>query len=365
MRITAVTAHEFIHPMKNPPRNARTVWREKKVLLVKVETDAGIFGVGEAWCDGASVRATMATLEDDVAPRIIGVDPFLTERVFADLVDTTIVSGKRGIMHAAASAVDIALWDIKGKATGQPVYKLLGGHADRVFAYASGGLYRDGKTLEDLAAEVRGWVDQGFQAVKIKVGGADHAEDVARVHAVREAVGAKVQVMADALYGLSVNQAKRLSWAMEADNLEFFEAPVSSYDVRGLAELRRDTRIPIAGNEIEIGRHAFHRLMEERAVDVVHVEAVLCGGISEALKIAAIAAAYDLPVSFHNSSSVIAFAANLHAAAAIANCHSVEYHMVHRLLFDRVVSPPIEIADSHVLVPNRPGLGVELDPSVF
>ena len=363
MIISDLTIHVHSHTPKDAPWNARTRWSTKTVLILRVQTSEGIFGLGEAWVDGADARALVAVLEHEVRPLIVGRDPFLTEAIFHALIETTIVSGKRGIMHAAASAVDIALWDIKGKAVGLPVYKMLGGFSDTVFAYASGGLYKNEKTPKDLAAEMVGYLDQGFSAVKIKIAGSSLRDDLARIAAVREAVGPDIKLMVDALYAYTLPEAKKMARMMEPFDIEFFEAPISSYDVDGLADLARASPIPIAGNEIEIGRHAFNRLIEARAVSVVHVEAVLCGGVSEAFKIANLAAARNLPVSMHNSSSVVAFAANLHVGAAIANCHSVEFHMIHRLLFDRVPADSFPLDKGSVRLPDKPGLGLDFDPA--
>lgn len=362
MIINDLTTHLISHQPINPPRNARTVWKTKYVLLVRIETDAGIFGVGEAWVDGADPGAVVATLLNDARPYVLGRDPFLTDSIFDALIDSTIVSGRRGIMHAVASAVDIALWDIKGKVAGLPIYRMVGGHDCRVFTYASGGLYQDGKDLKELASEMAGYVEQGFSAVKMKVGGVDIREDVKRVAAVRKAIGPDVMLMADALYNHSVPEALRFAREVEKFNLEFYEAPVTSYDIDGLARVASAATMPIAGNEIEFGRHAYRRLIEARAVGIVHIDAILCGGISESIKIAAIASAHHLPVSMHNSSSVVAFAANLQVAAAIGNHHSTEFHMVHRLLFDHVAPELFKREGSYVLTPDRPGLGLEFDP---
>ncbi|MEQ8319283.1 MAG: mandelate racemase/muconate lactonizing enzyme family protein [Rhodospirillales bacterium] len=363
MNITDLTTHLFSHQPENPPRNARTVWKTKHVLLVRIETDTGLFGVGEAWVDGADPSAVEAILLKDVRPYLLGRDPFMTDAVFDALFDTTVVSGKRGIMHAAASAVDIALWDIKGKAANLPIYRMIGGNSSDIFTYASGGLYQDGKGICELANEMAGYVAQGFAAVKIKVGGVSVREDIDRVAAVRAAIGPDIMLMADALYNHTVPDAMRFARAVEEYDLAFYEAPVTSYDIEGLARVAAVAPMPIAGNEIEFGRHAYRRLIEAKAVGVVHIDAILCGGISESLKIAAVASAHNLPVSMHNSSSVIAFAANLQVAAAIGNHHSTEYHMVHRLLFDHVEPGVFARDGSYVIVSERPGLGLEFDPS--
>lgn len=362
MIISDLTTHLISHQPVNPPRNARTVWKTKHVLLVRIETDEGVFGVGEAWVDGADPGAVEATLLNDARPYVLGRDPFLTESIFDALIDTTVVSGRRGIMHAVASAVDIALWDIKGKVASLPVYRMIGGHDNRVFTYASGGLYQDGKGLNELANEMAGYVEQGFAAVKMKVGGVSVREDVARVGAARDAIGPDVMLMVDALYNHSVADALKFARAVDKYDLEFYEAPVTSYDIEGLARVASAATMPIAGNEIEFGRHAYRRLIETNAVGVVHIDAILCGGISESVKIAAMAAAHHLPVSMHNSSSVVAFAANLQVAASIGNHHSTEFHMVHRLLFDRVSPELFKREGSYVLAPDSPGLGLMFDP---
>lgn len=361
MRIADITTHVLTKTTPDPPWNPRTRWSKKTVLLVRVVTDEGIIGIGEAWCDGSSPRSTIALIEDDISPLIIGMDALCTEAVFTRIVDTTVVSGKRGISHSAASAVDIALWDIKGKVANLPIWKLLGGYSDRVTAYASGGLYKEKKGPEALAKEMTGYISRGFHGVKIKIGGLPIGLDIERVAAVRKAIGADVRLMVDALYSYKLDEAKEMAAALEPYRVHFFEAPISSYDVDGLTELARVSKVPIAGNEIEYGRHAFARLIRQRAVSVVHVDAILCGGITEAMKICALAAADNLCVSFHNSSSAVAFASNLQVAAAIANCESLEYHMIHRILFDKLPPDYFEPQDGLVIAPDRPGLGISPD----
>ena len=168
MRITKVTPRLIERAMDGTAWNPRTRWAKKQIVLVFVETEGGLCGVGEGWTSSGSPRALIATIEDDLAPLLIGQDPHFVTRFGARAFDMTEMSSRSGIVGAAWSALDIALWDLIGKAAGLPLYKLLGAAAEHVFTYASAGLYGSGKTPDDLGAELKGYVDQGFTAVKMK-----------------------------------------------------------------------------------------------------------------------------------------------------------------------------------------------------
>lgn len=359
MKITDIRTKTITKRNENPLWNPRTVWREKNVVLVIVETDHGIVGVGEAWCESGAPETITTLIERDLKPMLLGENVHMRNRAWEQCFQRLIPSGKHGIVLAALSGIDIALWDIVGKQTGLPLYKLLGGAADKVFAYASGGLYGEGKGPAEIAREMSSYVSAGFRGVKLKVGGVPLKMDIARVAAVREAVGEDVRLMVDAVYVLSVEQALRMARALERYDVYFFEAPVSPYDVRGLAHVSSRSAVPIAGNEFASGRWAFRELMEHRAVSYLHLDAILCGGIGEAMRIAATAASHEITCSFHSSSSAVCFAANLHVAAAIPNCDSIEYHMVHQVLFDEIPDDTFELDDGWVKMPQKPGLGLE------
>jgi L-alanine-DL-glutamate epimerase-like enolase superfamily enzyme len=279
--------------------------------------------------------------------------------------ESMVVSAKGGAAWAAASAVDIALWDALGRSLGQPVCTLLGAHRRSVFAYASAGLYGRDKTTDDLAAEMHGYVALGFRGVKLKIGGASLAEDLARVAAVREAIGNEVRLMVDALYAYSVADALRMARGLERYDVHFLEAPVHPDDIDGLARLAVASPVPLAGNEFAYGLAGFRRIVEKDAVAYVHLDAILCGGISEGQRIAALAASRHLPVSFHAASSAVCFAANLQLAASSPNVDSVEFHMLHRMLFDRLAPGAFPLKDGCVEVPAAPGLGLGFEPEAM
>jgi len=360
MKITKVVPRVIRRPMGGRVWNPRIRWHEKVIVLVFVETDSGDVGVGEAWASGGSPEALVRTLEDDLAPLVVGEDPAYLARVWERAFRSTEISARPGIVSAALSAVDTALWDLLGKALRTPLYKLLGAHADAVYCYASAGLYGEGKTPDDLAREMAGYVAQGFTGVKLKVGGALLAEDVARVAAVREAVGPGVRLMVDAVYNLSVPEAIRLARALAPYDIYWLEAPVSPRDVAGQARVNAAGPIPVCGNETEHGRDRFRDLITAGAVEFVQFDVAACGGISEGRRIADLAAAFHRPCSLHAASSAVLMAASLHLGAALPNCDSIEYHMLHQWLWDLVPAGTFAVRQGYVRPPDGPGLGLAL-----
>ena len=362
MKVTKVIPRIVRRAMDGRAWNPRTRWQEKVMVLVFLETDTGHLGVGEAWNTAASPQALVATIEDDLAPLVIGEDPGFVERVWQRAFRPTELSSRTGIVAAALSAIDTALWDLQGQALGVPLYRLLGAHGDEVYCYASAGLYGEGKSADALAREMAGYVAQGFTGVKIKVGGAPLAEDVRRVAAVREAVGPDVRFMVDAVYNLSVPEALRLARALEPHDVYWLEAPVSPYDVAGQAQVHARSPIPVCGNETEYGLDRYRELVTANAVEFVQFDVAACGGISEGRRIADLARAFRRPCSLHAASSVVVMAASLHLGAAVANCDSVEYHMLHQWLWDRVPAGTFAPRQGFVRPPPGPGLGLTLTP---
>lgn len=350
------------HPMGGRLWNPRTRWHEKVIVLVFLETDTGHVGVGEAWSTAASPRALVATIEDDLAPLVVGEDPAFVERVWERAFKPTELSSRPGIVAAALSAIDTALWDLRGKALGVPLYQLLGAHADEVYCYASAGLYGEGKTPDDLAKEMAGYVARGFTGVKAKVGGAPLAEDVRRVAAVREAVGPATRLMVDAVYNLTVPEAIRLARALAPYDIYWLEAPVSPRDVAGQARVNAAGPLPVCGNETEYGRDRFRALVTAGAVEFVQFDVAACGGISEGRRIADLASAFHRPATLHAASSAVVMAASLHLGAALANCESIEYHMLHQWLWDRLPEGTFAPRQGYVRPPAGPGLGIALTP---
>jgi len=326
--------------------NAQIRWNTKQVLIVFAETDSEHIGLGECWVTGASVDALIKTIEEDIAPHVIGKNPFAVNALWNDVFLSTAVSGRRGITSAALSGVDTALWDLMGKATGTPLCHLLGAGREAVRCYASAGLYGRDKGLPELAAEVRDYQQQNFVDIKIKVGGVALAEDVERVRTVRETIGRDARLMVDANYNLDVPRALQMANAFAPFDVTWFEAPVHPDDVAGQAVINQKSPIPVCGNETEWG-----------------VPIAICGGVSEARRIADYAAAHHLPVTLHASSTVILLAASLHLGAGLRQIDSLEYHMLHHWLADRF--PDVDFgaeAGGWVKPPLGGGIGLRLSP---
>lgn len=345
--------------------NPRTRFSKKQILLVFVEDHAGRLGVGECWVHDGSPQALIALIAHDLRPLVIDMEPhrvgIVTERV-RRAVET---SNQAGITAAAWGGIELAVHDLRARQLNLPLADLLGRYRDQLSVYASAGLYGEGKTADDLAAEVKGWVDQGFDAVKIKVGGAPLTDDIKRIAAVREAVGPDIRLMVDALYNFDAAEALCFAHAAAAYNITFLEAPVSPFDVAGQAEVHRKSPIPICGNETLAWVHPFRELITHRATHWVQFDIAACGGVQEGRRIAELAHAFHLPATLHAASSAVLFAASLHLAASIPNAHSVEYHMLHQWLWDEMPAGTFSAEKGKLRPPSGPGHGVTLDPDSF
>jgi L-alanine-DL-glutamate epimerase-like enolase superfamily enzyme len=360
--IRKVTPRLIEWEMSGKAWNPRTCFRKKQILLVFVEDQIGRLGVGECWLHGTTPRALIALIEDDMTPLIVGTEPHrigtYTER-FRRAVET---SNQAGITAAGWSGIEMAVHDLRARQLDQPLADLLGRCRDDVPVYASAGLYGEGKTADDLAAEVKGWADQGFNAVKIKVGGAALKEDVRRVAAVREALGPDVRLMVDALYNYDVAEALRFAHAVARYDITFLEAPVSPFDVEGQAEVHGKSPVPVCGNETLAWTAPFRDLITRHATHWVQFDIGACGGIQEGRRIAELAHAFHLPATLHAASSAVLFAASLHLAASIPNTHSVEYHMLHQWLWGGMPAGTFSVERGMLAPPAGPGHGISLDP---
>ena len=360
MKIVDIVPRVLTKKMDGRHRNPRFRWTHKQILLVFVLTDDGRVGVGETWSDGGAPDSLVAFLEHDLKPMLVGRDPDLVERFWAEALDRALVSTRRSAAWGMMSAVDIALWDLKGQRAGMPVWRLLGGDGRPVLPYASGGLYAEGQSIDEFGAEYGGFIERGFRAVKIKVGGASVAVDAARVEAVRRHAGPDALLMVDAVSNCDVPHALALARAMAPHDVTWFEQPVPIDDVAGMARVQRDGGIPVCGNESEYSLAAFRRLCEMDAVHFVQFDVIVSGGLTFGRKIAALAEAFHRPVTLHLSNSIVAMAANLHLAAALPNCHSVEFHVIHQPLFERAPRGLLDLVEGRIRPPEAPGLGIDL-----
>jgi D-galactarolactone cycloisomerase len=281
--------------------------------------------------------------------------------------------GQKGLAVAAISGIDIALWDIKGKATGLPVCKLLGGcFRDRVQTYATGLYFRRVDDLPAaLAAEAAGYVAEGFQAVKMKVG-LGLAADRANLRAVRAAIGPEIVLMADANHAFDSKEAIRLGRVMEDLGLYWFEEPVPPEDIDGYVEVKAALDLAIAGGEAEFTRYGFRTLLGRRAVDIVQPDTCNAGGLTECKRIMALALAHGIHYMPHVWGSAVGLAANLHLAATVPDNPPClrptpllfEFDRTENLFRDQLALTPIRHHQGWLTVPTGPGLGIEIDQGI-
>lgn len=355
MKITDVELRQYRWERGTPIRNGKHTYTHSGMNLVCVHTDAGISGIGWAHNPPTSGMTKVAQgLHEYFKPMLIGEDPFNYRRIWEALWEPKLV-GRRGLSTRHISAIDIALWDLMGKATGKSVHKLLGGFRDRVPAYIAGGYYEEGKGLAGLAAEMEANLMLGAKAVKMKIGGASIAEDVERVRVARETVGAEVKLMVDANCAYSLRDAIQIAGKLEPYDVFWFEEPLAADDYRGHGILARSTSTPIATGENEYTRYGFRDLIAHDAATIYNADAQILGGITEFMNVAALAAAHNLHIAPHGDQEV-----HLQLVAAIPNGLIVEFYretvdMNRALIFEEKMTLD---ADGWLQVPDRPGLGV-------
>jgi len=361
MTIRAVHTAVASVPLREPTAFATTVVTTREYVLVAVETDDGRLGTG--FTVGGRVAGEARIIEAAVqhlAPMVVGEPEWAVERLWARMFDNTVIIGRRGAVVRALSAIDIALWDLMAKDAGRPLYQLLGGYRDEVHAYASGGYYREGKGLDGLAAEVSGYVANGFDAVKVKVGRLSPKEDAARVRAAREAIGPDVKLAVDANNGwVDPKSAIRAVREMEESDLWWVEEPLAADDIAGAGVVARAIDVPVANGELEATRWGFRALLDAGGADIVQADATVAGGVTEWMRIAHLAGANGVPVAPHWVANI-----HVHLVAAIPNGLTVEYfHLSEDVLnFERLVAEPLQPSGGVIPVPRRPGLGIVFDP---
>lgn len=369
-RITAVEPVVVGQQLARPFYFSQWEQHERAVCLVKVSTDDDVYGWGEGYGPADVVAAGIRFL----APFVLGEDPLHSATIWQTLYRRSLDYARRGVLVSAHSAIDIALWDIKGKLLQQPVSVLLGGpRRTSVAVYATGLYFTHTSDLPGaLAAEAVTYAEQGFRAVKMKVG-LGLTADVTNVTTVRSALGPDIQLMMDANHAYSRSEALALARAVEDQNIGWFEEPVSPEDYEGYAELRLRTAIPIAGGECEALCAGFRHLASKQCVDIAQPDLGMAGGLTEGQRIAALMQTYGANVTPHCWGTGIAFAAALHFAATLdmipgrlmAAEPLLEMDRSENPLRDELTTPRFAARAGRVAVPTAPGLGVDVDPAAL
>ncbi|HKW96260.1 MAG TPA: mandelate racemase/muconate lactonizing enzyme family protein [Bryobacteraceae bacterium] len=336
-------------------------------LLVRVETDAGITGIGEVDSSPMAVKGAIEgpfshTTAAGLAQIVVGEDPFETEKIWHKMYRANIYGGRRGVGLHAMSGIDMALWDIKGKALKMPVWKLLGGgFHQKVRCYAS-SLF--GATPEKTGEMARRFRDQGFTAVKFGWDpmGQNEKNDIALVREARKGLGDSVDLLIDAGLVWDSKTALQRARAFSDYNIFWLEEPLRPDDYDGYRKLAEATHVRIAAGEEESERKSFIDLMDRGRVDVVQVDLTRCGGFTEAMKIAALAWDRGLPVANHGFTTYVNVMAALHWLNSIPNALICEFVAEEETnLREQMTRQKLRAKDGYLAIPQEPGLGIELD----
>jgi L-alanine-DL-glutamate epimerase-like enolase superfamily enzyme len=350
--ITSIDVASYTIPTEAPESDGTLTWDHTTVVVVHIE-GAGARGIGFTYGPSAC-----ATIVDDVLVDVVrGRDPFDVAGAWDAMVRAIRNSGRPGVCSMAIAAVDVALWDLKAKLLDLPLARLLGGRDEPVPLYGSGGF--TSLREPDLIDQLGGWVADGFDRVKMKIGtawGRQEERDLERVAAVRRAIGDTPSLFVDANGAYSVKQSIRLARQFEQHGVTWFEEPVSSDDLSGLHRVRDGASIDIAAGEYGYDLVYFERMCAAGAVDVLQADVSRCAGITEWMRAAATAGAHGLEISGHCAPSLHA-----HVAATAPNLAHVEYFADHarvdRILFDGVLEP---VGGALHIDASRPGIGLAL-----
>jgi L-alanine-DL-glutamate epimerase-like enolase superfamily enzyme len=318
---------------------------------VRIRDADGAEGVGYTYTCGRNGAAVDALLQRDFPDLVIGEDADRIEHIWNKVWWAQHYGGRGGPTVLALSALDIALWDLKGKRLSQPLWSLLGGHSDRVTCYA-GGIDLD-LPLDELLAQTDRNLAKGFRAIKMKVGRKRLAEDVARVAAMRRHLGDGFPLMADANMKWSADEAIRAARAFQPSELTWLEEPIIPDDVAGYVRLVREGGVPVAAGENLRTLWEFKQLVAEGGVTFPEPDVTNCGGLTPFMKIAHLAEAYNLPVTSHGAHDV-----TVHLLAAVPNGSFLE---AHGFGLDRYIAEPLHLEEGLAIAPSRPGHGIVFD----
>jgi L-alanine-DL-glutamate epimerase and related enzymes of enolase superfamily len=361
VRIVGVEVFHLNAPLASPFRWATGTARERDAVLVKIETDAGLIGWGEALPSPAA-----RVISDFLSPLLLGKDA-LERAALVALMHTAVKSAgeRRAVNFAAIGACEIALWDIAAKAAGEPLHKLLGeAKRKRVAVYASGLYYPAGDARPDTRAEAAGYLERGFTRIKMKIGGLQLTEELERISAVRGLLGSTNSLMVDANQVYDADAAAGLSIALKDLDVAWLEEPLPADDIAGYRRLKERAQVPLAAGENLHGRESFKDFLAEGLLGVAQPNVGNIGGLAEALAVAQAAHANGLRVALHFWGTPVALAASLHLAACLPageDSPLVELDCTPNPLREILREPWMELLEGTLAVPEGPGLGLRMD----
>mgnify|MGYP000356716407 CR=1 FL=1 len=351
MKITNVKTLKVEIPLQKPLITAIHKTESVGCVLVRIETDTGLVGENYVFALNKDRLTVFEAMINSLTQFLIGHNPLFVEKIWEQMWNDCNPVGQKGISISAISAIDTALWDLIGKQANMPLYQLFGACRDKVKTYASSGLWLSA-SIDELIEEAHGFIDQGFRSMKLRIGKENAKEDVARARALRKSIGDDIEILTDANQSLIARQAISLARQLEDLDIGWLEEPVPAHDLAGHARVLEAVNIPIASGETDYTRFGMKNILDSRAVDILMPDLQRIGGLSEFRKSAALASAYNIPVSTH-----IFTEQSLSIAGSAANCISVE----HVDWFAPLYKEEMQIKDGYILMPKVPGLGFTFD----
>ena len=326
--------------------------------LILIHTDNGQVGIGSVYSHPGLIYLIV---RDQLDPLLRGEDPTDVDRLWERMYGLTRWYGRKGVAMSAIGGVDTALWDLRGKALGKPVWKLLGGKLAGCPAYASGLLWKD--NISDLADEAVTYIDRGFRRVKMRLARSEEY-DMAAVQEVRKAIGPDNDVIIDASMRYHPDLARRMGKFFAEQGVFWYEEPFAPENIDAFVALRREVEIPLAAGENEFGLQGFRELIRAGAVDIVQPDASRCGGISEVWKVAKLAQEYTMRFGTHSWSDAVAIIANAQVVSAMPNGISVEIDQMNNPFVNDLLDEPLSITEGLLKLSDAPGLGISLNTDV-
>ena len=341
-------------------------YSNRKICIVKIICDDGTVGWGEAYGPAPVVKESINYIKQN----IIGMNPLESDVIWSTLFRRVHDYGRSGVFVSAISAIDIALWDIKGKYHKLPVSTLLGGsYREKIRPYATGLYFSDSKTLtDDLCNEALEYVNEGFKSIKMKVG-LNLKDDIANVKAIRNAIGPDIELMIDSNHAYSYDEALKLSKKLEDQDIKWFEEPLSPEFYDQYSDFKSKSLIPVAAGECEYLRYGFQKLLDKNCVDFLQMDICSCGGLTEAKRISALSSTKGVKVIPHTWGSGIAFYTAINFISNLEPMPGrlymedayIEYDRTENKIRENIIKDKIIMKDGYISVNDKPGLGVDVD----
>jgi len=358
MKITGFKISMVSIPFEKDISSSTVTLKGYDFIIITLQTDEGIDGLGHVMTPGYGTSAIYSVIKDDLCPILIGRDPFQPEYIWEEMWNKTKFFGQYGVTIFGMAAIDMCVWDIIGKACNQPLYKILGAYSYNIPVYASGGWLS--YSIEELIREVEDYMNEGYDSVKIKIGHENPEKDYQRIKAVRKVVGENVRIMVDANQKWSASEAIQIGKKLQDLGVTWFEEPIQADDLEGHSKVTEALNLDIAAGESVYALNGFKNLITNSSLNVVQINYFRAGGITQWRKIAALAKAWNLPVSSQSNIEV-----QVHLMTTIPNSLIMENHTMLRKYMKKVFKQLPQIKNNTIRPMDVPGVGLELLPAIL